>query len=69
MAIVKLEDGLALGFCTRGQMRFFRQHGLDFADFSRNGIPVERLAGIDDANMAKVVAKVQEREEGVSGGR
>lgn len=64
MTVVKKEDCLAIGFCIRGQMRFFRQHGLDFTDYDRNGIPLEKLAGIDDLNMTRAIAQAKAREEG-----
>lgn len=58
------EDGLTIGFCLKGQMRFFRLHGLDFRDYHQNGIDEERLAGIDDHNMRLMIDQAAKREKG-----
>lgn len=64
MTVVTTQDCLEIGFCIRGQMRFFRAHGLDWPSFFADGIPVEKLAGIDDLNMTRAIEKATAREEG-----
>jgi hypothetical protein len=66
MTVVTKEDCKAVGFCVRGQMRFFRAHGLDWTAYYRDGIPVEKLATIDDLNMTRAIEKAKTREEGSS---
>jgi uncharacterized Fe-S cluster protein YjdI len=66
MTVVTKEDCLDSGFCIRGQMRFFRAHRLDWTAYYRDGIPVEKLAGIDDLNMTRAIEKAKAREEGSS---
>lgn len=63
MVRVTKQDGLDIGFCARGQARFFRAHGLDFKAFWDNGIDHEAVAGIDDMNMNKVIAAALKREK------
>ena len=65
MTLVTMKDCVDSGFCLRGMMRVARQHGLDFADFQRNGIPAETLLAIDDLNATRAVEKAKAREEGV----
>lgn len=62
---LRAEDCLNIGFCTRGQMRFCRQHGVDFRRFVDEGIPVEEFDGIDDLNLARAIEQAEKREKGV----
>ena len=51
----------ACGFCLiPGGRDWFKQHGLSWRDFLRNGIAVSALSGIDDALMRRVVDKALE---------
>lgn len=63
MVRVTKQDGLDIGFCSRGQARFFRAHGLDFKEFWNNGMDHEAVAHIDDANMLKTVEQAKKREK------
>lgn len=61
--IIRPQDGLEIGLCLRkGQKEFCRQHGIDFRRFCREGIPVEELTHIEDANLQKVIAHVRRRD-------
>ena len=64
---LRLEDGLKAGLCVRGQRQFCAAHNIDFRDFARNGIDVERLQGIEDANLMRALAECAKRE--ASGGQ
>lgn len=57
-------DCLAVGFCTRGQMRFCRQHGIDFRRFHDDGIDTAELQHIEDSNLARALAQAEAREQG-----
>jgi len=59
--ILKAEDCIAAGICSTGQMRFCRQHGIDFRAFHRDGIPVDDLAHIDDGNLSRAIEKAKIR--------
>ncbi len=60
-----LEDCIAVGFCTKGQLRFCRAYGIDYRAFCRDGLPFERFDGIEDANLKRAMAQAVIREEGV----
>ena len=55
-------DIRALGYCNRGSRKWFRDHGLDWAEFMQNGIDVRQLAHIDDAMVTKAVNYAKARE-------
>jgi hypothetical protein len=46
---VKLEDARAVKYCAAGMRVWGARHGLDFAAFAREGIPVEIFEAIGDA--------------------
>ncbi len=62
MTILTLRDGLKAGLCVSGQKRFFQTHGLDFAEYVRNGLDVESLSHIEDVNLQRAIAVATERE-------
>lgn len=62
MTVVTIKDGLDVGLCLSGQRRFCRANGIDFRELARQGIPVERLEGIEDVHMDRMIAKAEERE-------
>lgn len=64
--ILKPQDGINAGLCMRGQRQFCALHGIDFRDFVRHGIAVERLEGIEDANLKRALEECAKRE--ASGG-
>jgi len=59
---LKLEDGVKIGLCAKGQRRFCKANGIDFREFARDGIEVERLQGIEDANLKRALAAAEIRE-------
>lgn len=48
------------GFCRGGSKQWFATHGLDWADFVRNGIPAERMEATGDALGLALVAWARE---------
>lgn len=58
---LRLEDGIGIGLCWRGQRRFCQAHGIDFKDFVKNGIDVEKLAHIEDANLQRAIKRLTEK--------
>jgi LPS sulfotransferase NodH len=62
MTTVRFEDIRALGYCSRGARAWFAQHGLDYLDFVRQGLPAERLAALGDALADAAVAQAVKRE-------
>lgn len=63
--ILRTEDCLEVGFCVRGQMRFCRQHNIDFRQFKTDGIRIEDMAGIEDANLKRAIDKALVRQKEV----
>ena len=60
--IVRLEDMHAIDFCNRGARQWFKEHGLSWADFVRDGLEAETLLATGDAMAADVVAAARRRE-------
>lgn len=50
------------GYCRNGGKAWFARHGLDWADFVRNGIPAEKMAATGDALGLALVAWARECE-------
>lgn len=48
-------DLLPAGMCVPGAKEFFKANGLDWRDFVRNGIEVEKLIAVNDAMANKVI--------------
>ena len=53
--IIRMPDLRAAKLCSRGGRAFFEQHGLDWQDFLRNGIPASKLAATGDFMALKLV--------------
>jgi hypothetical protein len=66
---VTISDVRATGHCVLGIRQWFERHNIDFADFMRNGIEAEKLLATNDGLARRVVALVERREKGASGGR
>lgn len=66
---VTISDVRQTGHCVLGIRQWFDRHGLDFADFMRNGIDAETLLATKDGLARRVVSLVEQREKGASGGR
>lgn len=57
---IRMSDLRSVGVCDR--VRFwFRKHGLDWADFLKNGIEDERLLRTGDAQAFRVVEEIRGR--------
>ncbi len=59
--IVRHLDAKSLGYCNRGLRRWFDRHGLDFADFRRNGLDEQAFLATGDPMAARLVAYARER--------
>ncbi len=57
MIRVKIRHVLMIGGCRAGARAFIERHGLDWAEFRREGLPVEQVEATRDA-MALKVAEV-----------
>lgn len=47
---------MGAGLCGRGTKQWCEAHGVDFRDFLKNGVPVERIEAINDALGNRVCA-------------
>lgn len=57
------KDVRACGMCLHpGTKRFFEFHNLDYRDFIRNGIEVEKLRDLNDALAMQVIEKAEQSE-------
>lgn len=56
--IVRVNHMRLAGICNKGARRFFKDHGISWSDFVRNGVPAETLVAADPENpdVAKVIA-------------
>lgn len=66
--IATVRDMRRVGGCVDGQMRWFKQHGMDWREIVRDGV---RLRDIHDKNdgegnqiVARVIAKIREGSHG-----
>lgn len=53
--IITIQDLRACRMCRKGARLFFDKHGLNWADFSKNGIEEERLLATGDALAVQLV--------------
>ena len=53
--IVRMVHVRAAGMCSSGARVFCERHNIDWADFLKNGIEVEKLIGIDDELLKQVI--------------
>lgn len=61
---ITIEDIRAAGHCVLGARDWFRQHGLSFAEFLRDGADAEVLLATGDALAERVVTRARERADG-----
>lgn len=61
--IVKVEDGWAIGYCSKGMRAFAARHKLDWADICANGIDEERLLQTGDHMAHKLVEQAHGRKK------
>lgn len=47
--IITMKDVRRLSYCSSGARAWFKRHGLDWADFLRNGIPASKMLATNDA--------------------
>ena len=52
---ITVSDARALSYCLLGVRRVCSKYGLDFKAFIREGLDEEELAGIDDAQIKKLI--------------
>jgi hypothetical protein len=57
-------DDLIPPHCPWGLRAFWKLHGLDFADFLKNGIPASAMLTTGDASAAEAVARKLEALRG-----
>lgn len=66
--IIRPADVRAAGYCLNyGAREFCRRYGLDFRRFVREGIPVDELQSINDAQLARVIEVAHGRQEKADG--
>lgn len=53
--MVEMKHIRECGMCSGGAREFFNRHGLDWADFLKNGIEREKLVATKDAMAIQVV--------------
>lgn len=66
--IVTIQDIRNAGFCARGARRWAKENGWDFADFLKNGMPIEKMEAQDDYFCQTVAAYVRNKNKEVSNG-
>lgn len=59
--IVNVTHLRAARFCSRGARTWFNHHGLDYATFISQGLPVELIEGTGDA-LGTIVADIARRD-------
>lgn len=62
MTKIYIEDAREAGFCNHGLRDFAERHNLDYFDFLNNGIDVERLLHLNDANVQRAYQIALRRE-------
>lgn len=60
--IITMRDIRAACMCSRGTRAFFERHGIDWAEFLRNGVPAEKLESTGDAMAMHVVEVARGRQ-------
>lgn len=64
---ITMNDVVKAGHCASGARRWFHDHGLDFHDFMKNGIPADLFISNGDALSEQVVRHTLKRREKDSG--
>jgi len=62
MATVRLCDARVVKFCNKGGRAFAERHGLDWAEFLKNGLDESMFLATGDAMALKAVAAARKRE-------
>lgn len=61
---VTMADCRKAGYCVAGVRRWLEANGIEWRDFVRNGVAVERVEQIDDAMSQAVIAIAKGRANG-----
>lgn len=51
-------------FCSSKSALMAEQLGIDWEDFTKNGVPISRLENVDDINVKRLVEHVKGQENG-----
>lgn len=54
--LVTLAHARSVAYCSRGMRAFFAQHGLDWTEFLRHGLPASVLEATGDAMAIRAAA-------------
>ncbi len=49
-------------FCFKGARKFFAKHSLDWQDFVKNGISIQKIIAVNDAMSNKIVDYVKNKK-------
>ena len=52
-----IQDVVRGGYCVNGARRWCRENGVDYRDFSHNGMSMERARSFDDVILKDILAK------------
>lgn len=58
--VVFLNDFRQMRFCSKGLRRYAAHLGVDWSDFLRDGIPIERLEQMDDVYVQEIVRRLKD---------
>lgn len=64
---ITVSDCTAAGYCPEGIFEWFREQGLNYRAFAKNGIPVEEFLATNDGHAQIVVREKLKREGGAHG--
>lgn len=54
---ITITDVRRAGHCASGARKWFADQGLDFGDFLKNGVPVEKLKALNDGFADQVIER------------
>lgn len=60
-AKVTFADARRVGFCAKGQRLWFEARGLNYLDFVRNGIDVEKIRALHDGYADLLIRRAEAR--------
>lgn len=59
---ITMQHVMGARLCSRGARQWFTAHGLDYAKFLREGLPVEQVEALNDALAKRVVEYARKME-------
>lgn len=62
--IVTITDVRRAGYCAPGIRTWFESMGLDFRDFLKNGIDIERLRETGDGHALTLIERLEAKDRG-----